>query len=403
MEIAVNRNIKLEDIESLYKKLQKVDDGKFIDVLLSSKLTYPNLGLIPLLYQFVVTWSRNKNSGKLLLTIDQFDEQILEELYENELLFPAISFVWNKNQVYDTKGEMNLRSELRKKNSEIFERMKRVKPLKGNKLLLTDFDHLPADRGLLPCFEVNNEFVKDEFILSNSLRNALSELLSYSNLAKSLFHIVFKELIGIIYELMKNTFEWARTDKDKIPLDPNMRGLLIKFLKRSRSNYLKESKEHQGFLSYFSSESFKENSKGELYFLELSVFDSGIGFVDKYKSLNPQEKYLTSIDVLKKCLVKHMTSAKGLNKDDKGVGLDRILSLLDKKGFLKIRTETLSVYRNLVTHEYKSVQEVTNMELFDWYTNKNDEYTKCEKVEGAVITILYPLSLPYIQTLPFNE
>ncbi len=87
MEIKINNNIKLEDVESLYEQLYDgIDKNLTIDVLLPNEIKNSYLGLIPLLYQFVITWIRQENSGKLLLNVEQLNDEILDELYENELL-----------------------------------------------------------------------------------------------------------------------------------------------------------------------------------------------------------------------------------------------------------------------------------------------------------------------------
>jgi len=168
---------------------------------------------------------------------------------------------------------------------------------------------------------------------------------------------------------------------------------IIKFYKKTRQKLVDEFKSQKGITTFFKSDTLKENSIKELYFLEIDVFDSGIGFVRKYKSLNPSEN-LTDIDIIKKCLIKHNTSAKGLEKDDKGIGLDRILTILDGKGFLRIKTGNNTVYRNLISNPYKKIKKdsVKNMELFDWKNNSNEVYTNYPYAEGSVITIIYPLS-----------
>lgn len=393
--IKIDKNIKLEDVESCYNELHGyIDKQLSVDLHLPKILEHNYFGLIPALYQFAVTWVRYSKSGKLLLDIDNINETDLDKLYENELLFPLISLVWNKNEVYTKDGLTNLRTILRPKNVEMFEKMKKVKSLKGSKLLLTTFDHLPEDRGVLPCFEINQEFIKNEFVLTSNLRPSLTEILNFSIETKSNYEIVGKHLMGIVYELMKNTYEWAREDESRVPLDPSVRGLLIRFFKKRRKSLLEDFQKHKGLTDYFESNLLKENSQSELYFLEVSVFDSGIGFIDKFKSLNPTET-LSDIDILKKCLIVHNTSAKGLYKDDKGIGLDRILSILDKKGFLRIKTGNLCVYRNLITHNHKELdkEDVNSMELFDWNKNSNTDYTSFKNAKGAVVTIIYPLSI----------
>lgn len=405
--IKIDKTIKLEDIESCYNELHGYMDKQLsVDLSLPKILEHNYFGLIPSLYQFVVTWVRYSKSGKLLLDIDNINEINLDKLYENELLFPLISLVWNKNEVFNKKGNTNLRTFLKKYNQVVFEKMKGVKQinlfdefispsaLKGSNLLLTVFDHLPEQHGILPCFEINGEFVRNESIFSNNLMPGISQVLQYSNELTSNFNLDSKDIIGIAYELMKNTYEWAKDDENRVPIDPSLRGLIMRYYKKRRKSLLDDFQKHKGLTDYFESNLLKENSQNELYFLEVSVFDSGIGFIDKFKSLNPTET-LSDIDILKKCLIAHNTSAKGLYKDDKGIGLDRILSILDKKGFLRIKTGNLCVYRNLITHNHKKLdkEDVNSMELFDWNKNSNTDYTSFKNAKGAVVTIIYPLSI----------
>jgi hypothetical protein len=393
-KIRIEKNIRLEDLESIYRQFYShVKADITVDLVLPKEFIHYYVGLVPALYQFVITWMRYSKSGKLLLDVDSPDNTDFEKLYENELLFPVVCLLWNKNEVYNKTGKINLRSYLKQVNGFYFDKMKSVEALKGWKLLLTNFDHLPEERGILPCFELNGAFISNESKLSNSLKNGIKQVLGFSKDAEETYNQVKEHLIGITYELMKNTFEWGKDDEYRVPLDPSVRGILIKFYKKTRSKLKEEFKKHSGLSDYFNSEILKENSTSELFFLEIDVFDSGVGFVKKYKSLNPNEN-LKDVDIVKKCLIKHNTSAKGLERDDKGIGLDRILTILDGKGFLRIKTGKVCLYRNLISHPYKKLDRdsIAEMELFDWKKNSNDEFTSFHESQGSVITIIYPLS-----------
>lgn len=393
-KIQISKNISLEDIESIYQELYRyIKNDVTVDLLLPKELDNNYVGLVPALYQYVITWVRYSKSGKLLLDVDDPEKADFEKLYENELLFPIVSLTWNKNGVFNKKGDINLRAYLKPFNTKFFDKMKSVEALKGWKILLTNFDHLTEDRGILPCFEINGTFVTNETKLSNSLNPALKNVLSFSRDAENSYNQIKKHLIGITYELMKNTFEWAKEDESKVSLDPNIRGLLIRFYKKTRNKLNEEFKTHKGLKEYFSSNILKENAKSELFFLEIDVFDSGVGFVKKFRSLNTDQN-LTDIDIVKKCMIKHNTSAKGLDRDDKGIGLDRMLTILDGKGFLRIKTGSVCLYRNLISHPYKKLNKecISDMELFDWDKNTNNQYSSYLETEGSVITIIYPLS-----------
>jgi len=334
---------------------------------------------------------RYENSGKLLLSIStNANADEIDELYENELIYPIAALVWNKNEVWDKSGHVNLRSLLRDKNREVTGKMKSVKAFKGYKLPLIVSDHIAGAH--LPIFETSNDF-KNEEEIKDSLRPAVNEMLNYILSLKSEHNAVLNDLKKVTFELMKNTFEWGRTDEDNVVLDPNLRGVLFKFYKNRRKTLVDDFQGHPGVVSYLNNKTLKENTQGELYFLELSVFDSGVGLIEKYKSLNPSTN-LTDVEIVKTCMIKHNTSARGLEKEDKGIGLDRVLKTLNKKGFLRIKTGTVCLYRDLIASNYLELEkgDVAKMELFDWKKESNSKYTSFPAATGSVITILYPLA-----------
>jgi hypothetical protein len=392
--ITVDKNIGLTEIDNLYTDLYRaIRMNALIDILIPKELKKNYLGITPNLIQFIATWIRYKNSGKLRIDVVNPSEELVNEIYENEFFFPIVSLVWDANGVFDKSGENNLRENFKRNQNDIFLRMKRVEAYKkGEKLLLTNLDHFSSEKGILSCFEKNGEFISNENNLLESLKyTLLNNVFKYNKDTRRYYEKEQLELNGIVYELMKNTFEWAKDDENGVSYDPNIRGLLMKFYKKPRIKLLEEYKENIAVCDYFSNKLLKENVKGELYFLEISVFDSGAGFVQKFKSLN-DNTVLGDVDIIKKCLIKHNTSAKGLDKFDKGLGLDRILNILTGRGFFRVKTGNRCLYRNLISQNLKS-NETNNMELFDWKTNQNNIFTEYENASGSVITIIYPLSL----------
>lgn len=394
--IKVDKNIGLIEIDNLYTQLyQGVNANDIIDVLIPTELKRNYLGITPSLIQFISTWIRSQNYGKLRIDIENPTEEQIKDFYNNEFIFPIVSLVWDANGVFDRSGDNNLRNSLKIIQNATFLKMKKVEALKGEKLLLTNLDHFSEEKGILPCFERNGEFVSNENELLESLKETIyNDVLKYDKSTRKYYLEEQKELNGIIYELMKNTFEWAKDNDRGIPYDPNIRGLLMKFYKKPRTKLIDEYNGNNAVCNYFKNDLLKENDKGELYFLEISVFDSGAGFVQKYKSLN-EDSALNDVDIIKKCLIKHNTSAKGLDKSDKGLGLDRILNILNGKGFFRIKTGSNCLYRDLISNSLQSneTNDVSEMDLFDWRTDDKDNFTEYENVSGSVITIIYPLSL----------
>lgn len=396
MLIKIHKNVNLIKVEDLYKQLEVgASINAKIDVLFPSELTINYLGITPALIQFISTWIRYENSGKLMLDVLKPDSEKILQLYKNEFIFPIVGLVWNSNGIFDREGN-SLRNVFTEYQNKVFSKMKKVEAFRGEKLLLTNLDHLPKENGILSCFEKSGSFISNESELLESLQYTL-EFEVFRNYFESRkeFKKIEIELVGIIYELMKNTFEWATNNEEKIPYDPNIRGVLVKHNKKTRSTLIKENIDNKAITEYFQSDIFKENTLNQIHFLEISVFDSGAGFVNKYKSCNKDSSDLSDVEIIKKCLIKHNTIAKSLDKDEKGLGLDRILNILNRKGFLRIRTGKKSLYRNLITDQYKSIEknDTQQMVLYDWLLNDKDKYSDMAKASGSTITIIYPLAI----------
>jgi len=392
MLIKIDKTVTLEELDNYYKQLYRSAEIEApVDVLLPKNLENNFIGLVPSIIQFLITWIRYDYSGNLWLDIEDPNREDFNQLFENELLFPAFTLAWNKSEFYNKTGEVIIRPFLKEPLANLRNAMVKVKAQKGNKLLLISIDHFPYSSGGLPAFENYDGFIDNEANSMRNLRGGLEDVLSYSNEAKRVFGEYGRDFINIIHELFKNTYEWAKTDSNNVAIDPSIRGILVKFYKKKRATFLNEYRFHSGLRSYFESPLHVENAKQELYFIEISVFDSGIGFVDKFES--PDKNKLNDVDIIKRCLMLHMTSAKGLDKDDKGIGLDHILRILDKKGFLRIKTNKRCVYRNMITQPYKTVLKENDLDLFDWNKEIINVYTEELPVAGATLTILYPLSI----------
>src|SRR5690606_4314094 len=141
----------------------------------------------------------------------------------------------------------------------------------------------------------------------------------------------FDDITKIIYELMLNTHEWARSDENFKELSPNIRGVYVKLHKGKINNLRKKYSNAKALESYLN-HNFSEDGQGLTTFFEISVFDSGPGFV---KRNNQETKKITikdEVNIIKKCLTLHQTSASGYQSMVKGAGLDRISRILSSKG-----------------------------------------------------------------------
>lgn len=394
--IKIKSNTRLNDVDNLYQTLYSAIKKKnTISLQIPKSFSRNFFSITSSLIQFTATWIQSGFAKRLLLNIENYDPETLEKLYEQEFIFPIIALVWNDVTIEDLK-QNNLRPYLRRFQNDYILKMRRIEAMKkGEKMLLASFDHFDNATGLLPYFETSKDFIGKEDDLKYSLRKPFMEsILKYT---KSYFQNsldkVYDDFIGIIYELIKNTQEWGKEDVFNIPITPNIRGLFVKFYKRGRKKLIEEYTDESAIVDFFSNETtIKSNKYDEVYFMEISVFDGGSGFVKKF--INDTDEILDDVSIIKKCLIKNQTSSVGIFKREKGKGLDRILQILDSgNGFLRIKTDKYCLYRNLVKEPYKDVENgnYEQMELFDWNSNSTTNFTTLQYSSGSVISLLYPL------------
>ncbi|WP_339892034.1 hypothetical protein [Neptuniibacter pectenicola] len=137
---------------------------------------------------------------------------------------------------------------------------------------------------------------------------------------------------------------------------------------------------------------FVEKKEGRSKYMEISMIDSGMGFLKRWRADRPSEHFDDSLEgeysVFKKCFSFRQSSS-GL--DHKGNGLSAVMErLTNLNGFMKIRSGRLSLYRNFVSSPY---QPGDSCDFYDWKTElpARDGLTDYSPVVGAAVTILIPL------------
>jgi len=341
----IPKTLTVEKIKELYNELYR--DTKTFDLLLPNNISSYDFGISSLLIQYINTWLRLRSGNLIIETKDDYSD--LYDVINQDYVFPCVIMAWD-NGIFDLKGN-DIKHLIKPINEEIADSMqsledfplmnKEFKQQKGFKSLLTCFDHLPKEKGYLDCFYLNNSFIPSDEYLMNSLEDTLNYVLTFNQSAREKLLPIKKDLVSIIFELMKNTHDWARTDNNSKILNPNNRGLLMKFVKKTKENYIENYKNHNGLKSYF--DSFSTNEKDELYFIEISVFDSGIGYVNRFTSSDTLPNIDEQVNIVKDCLIKHNTSDKTIEKENKGIGLDKIMNVLDQKGVFILKTNNVFV------------------------------------------------------------
>ena len=393
--IEIKANITIPQISGLYTQLYELSgEKKSVDLKLPKNIQKRNFGVVYSLLQFVCTWIRQENSGALILPVET-DEEALDFL-TNEFVYPCVVLSWEK-EIVNLMGK-NIRSLLSKPSQEYFKMLDFFETKERDSIPIFCFDHDLSKRGKSRVFYDADNHLLSEAYLDFTLYPALQKLSNHFN--KRVFKEAVKSeltiLYGIISELFTNTHEHARTNEKGFNLYPNLRSMYIKFHKAPIKTYLNTYKDFPGLMDFFNS-GFKANNVNEVYFIELSFLDSGPGYVKRFTGTSRVDMPIADeVEIIKQCLSIHKTSSITLNKSSKGYGLDRILSVLSGKGFLRIKTGHVDVFRDVKNLLHQDHQNSSEIALYDWQNSSSDNFTVNDWSEGSLISILYPLDYtPY--------
>lgn len=386
--IKITSNISIQKIQNLYSELAASNDA-LIDVHLPKKIEKLDFGLLFSYLQFLATWVRNNRSGKLHLPVNSTEEAI-EYLDYNEFVYPSIVLAWEK-EIVDANGE-NIKGKLKNPSKEYFNRMDFF-DLKGTSAPIYCFDHDKSNRGLSRHLYKNFRELVNETSLGFNLYNAFKKIrITNPSVFNASIKRSYDNFIAIIHELFNNTHEHAKTNELGHNLYPNIRALQLKFHKKPINKLIEQFNDYAGLVDYFNS-GFTTNNLGELYLLEISILDSGPGFVKRYKKISDYNLNINEeIEIIKHCLYRHNTSAEGLFRGEiKGIGLDRVLQTLDGKGFIRIKTGRADVFRDMKNNHYHHHNSATEIQLNDFQNNSTNNFTVYPAAAGTLLSIFYPL------------
>lgn len=386
--IQVRSKISLQAVQNLFAELESLSlRGESIDISMPKEISGFDFGVLFSFIQFFATWVRNPLSGNLRL---QISDSEIEQFLSTEYGYPIVALAWEK-QILNARDE-NIRFLLKEPSQAVFKRMEFFELPERNAAPVYCFDHDKNKRGHSRIFYSRNLELYPEGVMGINLTPAFVKIGSFSKeIFRQNLSATLDELFAIIHELFGNTDEHAKTSAEGYNLYPNVRGVYLKFHKRKLETYRSQYKEFIGLRSFFESD-FNVNSTGELYLIELSVLDSGPGLVRRYmKSRELNMTVNQEVAIVKECLIRHNTSASGLKQTVKGIGLDRVLRTLDGKGFLRIRTGKVDVYRDLRNAVYSPAEQSNEIQLNDWNSGSTENYSTQALTEGTLISIFYPL------------
>lgn len=201
----------------------------------------------------------------------------------------------------------------------------------------------------------------------------------------------------LLFELFSNTHDHARFDLNKNLLKPAVRGIIMTFIPDVYNKIDGDSGDFVGgdpsLGIYLNRELVRqpvinkntETNKLSKAYLELSVFDTGLGLVRHWLAMNGRDEnkgamsYEEEFEVIKNCFEKRI-STKDIHGS--GHGLPSVLeSLRHLRAYLRLRTGRLCLVQDFAVRQY------SGFALKPW----RDDKKILDNTEGAVYSIIVPL------------
>jgi hypothetical protein len=199
----------------------------------------------------------------------------------------------------------------------------------------------------------------------------------------------------LFFELFINTHEHGSRGNDrKSWIKPATRVIYTYGINLTESAVKKAIEQDTNFYNYISSLSSTKNSTRR--FVEISIVDSGLGYCGRWLADHPDEGELAHINInqqykiFKKCFQFRSSST---NNETKGNGLPAVMAnLTGLNGFMKVRTNKLSVFRDFANQPFKS-NDSDSFDFCDWETSEacSNGLTEHPELRGVSITVLIPL------------
>ena len=408
----------IDDVENLYQRLpasqtsseQYLDEvrnspsvphhANVLDVRLPTHLNNASFGGYSAVIQFLLTWTKRFPEGRLI-TYAQNTLEAKKQLPNLIAQDHGLIAVLSANDVLTVDrqtsvGEIAFETAANRLN-QAFDMKVRASPVgRGISLLCVD------DRPFLS--KRSNIFTRDYSRhpeLYNSWATLARAFKSYDDFVDLAHHLLIRPMKGdgipptqnivegfgvILYELFKNTEDWATRDLANVPIPRSIRGIRCEYVYYWKEQLMKGIENVAPLQAYINYDAYPAKSGRKLY-AELSVFDSGLGLARRWlkDKFSAELSIATEYEAIYNCFGYHGSSKSG---SQFGRGLHRTLQLLTElNGFLWIRTGRLSLFRNLVQNPYVGD---TVPYLYDWTTNSIDPTKRCS-VEGTTITILVPM------------
>lgn len=195
---------------------------------------------------------------------------------------------------------------------------------------------------------------------------------------------------AILYELMHNTNDWARTEVDETPLRKSIRGILFTRLFLAKASIPRAAGDNEAIARYMH-ELESRNSGKPIHLAELSVFDAGPGLGARWlvqKEAGSPPTIASEHRACVNCLGVHRTTSPDAYR---GVGLFDVMQTLDKlSAMVRVRTGRIAMFRDFTVNPLSDSERDLgpDLPLSSEHESRPDGLSP---IAGTTFTILFPL------------
>lgn len=328
--------------ESLLQELEQTTQD--VSISLPKKGSFLAVGNEAALCQFIISWSQKAQHPILKTTLKEtrgYDEaaSLTQHMYG------LVSILCSEKTELMTGGDCT--EFLQAKAFNTLSNLQGPEPetaLKGPQFLTLCADHFEKKYPFLFYKKLGpNDFeIRNRSDFRSVAKSILNDVLRKNRIET--WHNEFSDSFGsVLFEVFKNTEDHALLDLRGKVLTKSMRGIYVRFFGIPIASIPNIASGFAPLEDYLSSRAKCSNGK-QLQMLELSIFDSGIGFAQSW-TRRPLESLTieAEIDAVQACFSEQTRKS----RKEFGQGLPHVLRLLNQRhGFLRLRTGRLSLYQD---------------------------------------------------------
>jgi hypothetical protein len=389
--ITFPKSISIEACEKLLKDINQANSES--DLLLPVDTAKYAFGGLALAIQVSIAWGRKSEGRKLLLRESNKPvEDQIDEVIKRPHKFAAAMFA--KSILLNEVGNSELRNKVNLVGKNAIERqsVSRYGQQHGGLCWFAFVDH--STKGFDRNFYIDSLEKKpeprDPAQIQSIIHAMIEKSLTVAGGGKPPEGDDMDHLGRVFFELFLNTHEHGTRGYSRSEwLKPGIRVIYTNGINLSADGVDGTLQGEPVLSNYLAALNSSRNR-----FVEISIVDSGLGFWKRWLADSGEINIADTApiedeyEIFKKCFQFRQTST---SKNNKGHGLPVVMDRLTKlKGFIRIRSGRLALYRNFIATPYRDGDKC---EFSDWASRGMaiESLTAMSPVEGVAITMLIPL------------